>query len=135
MAVEEFVSISPKGTDPEQLTDAFGTVVLEALDPAFAEELPAESQQVLEAGSPGELRVETVARILAHHDDRDPEFVHADLLDRILLEMTNAVVDVDALASRLGLAMTAKEIQRRIEGREPMRLAEYATIRHAIAND
>lgn len=48
--------------------------------------------------------------------------------DALLLGMSNAVLDVDALASGIDGTLEPKEIQQKVEGRFPMTLAEYALL-------
>ncbi|WP_120244550.1 DUF5791 family protein [Halopiger aswanensis] len=55
--------------------------------------------------------------------------------EHLLLGMSTAVLDVDALETEVALEMDAKEIQQKIEQRAPMSFAEYAHIQYAIADN
>ncbi len=82
----------------------------------------------------GDVTLEAAAQILAADADHlDADAINAEFLDGILIEMSNAVVDVDTLAAEIELDRSGKGLQQRIEGRAPMTLREYAAIRHAIA--
>lgn len=67
------------------------------------------------------------------HPQLDPQAVKHELLDRIRIEMTNVVVDVETLASALSTDVSPAGLRRRIGGREPMTLAEYAHLRVTLA--
>ncbi|CCQ33257.1 hypothetical protein HLRTI_001878 [Halorhabdus tiamatea SARL4B] len=71
--------------------------------------------------------------VLALTTDRDADALAADARDRLLLELSSAVLDVEALSQGLGRDVTPKELQAKMEGRHPMTLAEYAEIRGFVA--
>jgi hypothetical protein len=48
--------------------------------------------------------------------------------------MSQAVLDVEALASGIDDAMDPKELQQKVEGRYPMTLEEYALVHAYIEN-
>lgn len=80
--------------------------------------------------------VEEAANVLAVSDDwPDAEGLLLEVRDNIMLQMSSAVMDVDALASGLDGDLDPKEIQQKIEGRLEMTLAEYARIYHHIASE
>lgn len=79
------------------------------------------------------LLLSDAAAILAIEDGHDPTRQLEAVLDRLLFDMSTAILDVDALAADLALDLDPQEIQRRVEGREPMTLEEYAHIRLRIA--
>lgn len=90
--------------------------------------------QAIDAGALEELTIEDAAGVLAgEHGAPSADVIRAELLDRILIGMSTAVIDVDTLAREITLDRSAKELQQRIEGRAPMTLAEFVDIRHAIA--
>ena len=66
--------------------------------------------------------------ILSLVEDRTPEEIRRDVSDHLKLEMSSAVVDVDAIASALDGDLEPKDYQQMIEGRIPMPLSEYARI-------
>jgi hypothetical protein len=96
-----------------------------------------ETLDALVAGESPELTVEEGAAILAASDDYPPaEDLLLEVQDHVMLQMSSAVMDVDALASGLDDDLDPKEIQQKIEGRAPMTLAEYARIvRHIEAEN
>jgi hypothetical protein len=74
------------------------------------------------------------AAILALQDDapgRDALLL--EVRDHLLMGMSVAVMDVEALAAELDGDLSPKQLQQKIEGRTPMTLAEYAAVHHAIA--
>lgn len=84
-----------------------------------------------EGGAP-ELTLEAAAAVLAVDPEMpDGETLAAEARDMLLLGMTTAVVDVDALAAGIDLDVGPKTVQQKVEGRHPMTLAEYAHV-HAF---
>ncbi|WEL16596.1 Putative transcriptional regulator, contains HTHdomain [Halorhabdus sp. SVX81] len=81
------------------------------------------------------LTLAEAAAIVALSTDRDADAIAADARDRLLLELSSAVLDVDALAQGLDGDATPKELQAKMEGRHPMNLAEYAEIRVFVAGE
>lgn len=81
-----------------------------------------------------DLTVEDAAALLALGDDRDGEVILAEVRDHIMLSMSTAVLDVDAVAAGLDGGLSAREIQAKIEGRLPMTVGEYARVHHYIAS-
>lgn len=79
------------------------------------------------------LTLAEASAVLALTADRDAEAIAADARDRLLLELSSAVLDVEALAQGLARDATPKELQAKMEGRHPMTLAEYAAIRAFVA--
>ncbi|MFC3478377.1 DUF5791 family protein [Halobacterium litoreum] len=80
--------------------------------------------------------VEEAAAVFALSDDwPDAEGIVLEARDNLMLQMSSAVMDVDALASGLDGGLDPKEIQQKIEGRQPMTLAEYARIYHHVASE
>lgn len=90
---------------------------------------------VLDAFQNGEspdILLTDAAAILATDDSRpDPESIEAEARDILLMGMTTAVLDVEAVASGVNDELDPKEIQQKIEGRFPMSLDEYALL-HAF---
>jgi type IV pilus biogenesis protein CpaD/CtpE len=86
------------------------------------------------AGEAPELTVREAAEVLALLEEwPDAETVMLELQDTLMLRMSSAVMDVDALSIAVEAELDATAIQQRIERRHPMTLAEYAQIVHAIA--
>lgn len=83
----------------------------------------------LSDGETPELTLEEGAAILATSDDSpDGETIATIARDELLLGMTTAVLDVEAVESGLGRELEAREIQSKIEGRFPMTLREFALL-------
>jgi hypothetical protein len=92
----------------------------------------------LAAGESPELTLEAAAAILACEDATpDGETIELEALDILLMGMTTAVLDVDALAAGLDgeFDFDPKEIQQKIEGRHPITLTEYAAIHSYVASE
>ncbi|WP_049895346.1 DUF5791 family protein [Halopiger xanaduensis] len=91
--------------------------------------------QLLEGDLP-DLSLEEAAQLQAL-DERAPDA--ATIVDigceHLLLGMSTAVLDVDALETELAIEMDAKEIQQKIEQRAPMTFGEYVHIQYAIADN
>lgn len=86
---------------------------------------------LVDGGAP-ELTLAEAAAILALDDDRPPaDAIEAEARDILLMGMSTAVLDVEALAAGINDAMEPKEIQAKVEGRYPLTLGEYATL-HAF---
>lgn len=90
-------------------------------------------EALLEDGSP-DLSLEDAAEIQAlESDEPDAETIETMACEHLLLGMTTAVLDVDAVESHLGLDLDAKEVQQKIERRTPMSFEEYVHLQHVIA--
>lgn len=73
--------------------------------------------------------VAEAAEILAASGaDGHGESLRQEVRDHLLLRMSSAVVDVDALAAALPGEFGPRDYQQMIEGERPMPLAEYARI-------
>lgn len=97
--------------------------------------LNADRARPIERGDLSDLTIEDAAAVLAGgRTDLSAEAIRHELLDRILIGMSTAVLDVDSLARAVSVDRSPKELQQRIEGRAPMTVAEYVEIRHAIAD-
>lgn len=64
----------------------------------------------------------------------DPDEMVTIACEHLLLGMSTAVLDVDAIESELELDLDAKEIQQKIERRAPMTLEEYVHVQYVIAD-
>ncbi|MGB9963912.1 DUF5791 family protein [Halobacterium sp. CBA1126] len=101
---------------------------------AEASGVDAERLAALVDGESVELTLEEAAGVFAVSDDwPDAEGLLLEARDNLMLQMSSAVLDVDALASGLDDDFDAKELQQKIEGRQPMTLGEYARIYRHIA--
>ncbi|MGA9401814.1 DUF5791 family protein [Haladaptatus sp.] len=96
------------------------------LDPEMVESI-ADGEQV-------DMTLEDAAAILATLDGMpDSDSILLEVRDHLLMGMTTGVVDIDTLAREIDGDLEARAIQKKIEGRGPMTLDEYARIHHAIA--
>ncbi|ELY51572.1 DUF5791 family protein [Natronococcus jeotgali] len=90
--------------------------------------------EALLAGESPALSLEAAAEIQALEDgEPDAETIETMACEHLLLGMTTAVLDVDAVESHLELDLDAKEIQQKIERRAPMSFEEYVRLQHVIA--
>ncbi|MFB6140290.1 MAG: DUF5791 family protein [Halosimplex sp.] len=123
----------------EELRGAYGRVLAETVERVGVEtasERSGVAEDVLEAIAAGErpeLTLEAAAAVLAADPERpDGETIEMEALDILMMGMTTAVVDVDAVATGLNDEMGPKEIQQKVEGRYPITLSEYAAIHHFL---
>ncbi len=81
-----------------------------------------------DSGAP-DLTLEEAASILALAENApDGETIATIARDELLMGMTTAVLDVEAVESGLDGELEAREIQSKIEGRFPMTLWEFALL-------
>jgi hypothetical protein len=100
---------------------------------ADAADVPEDSVRSARAGELGGITLEEGAAILALAEDHPPaEDIVMVALDDLLMGMTSAVLDVEALESAIGGELEAREIQQKVEGRHPITLAEYALLHQHI---
>jgi hypothetical protein len=127
--------------DPDELRAAYDELLTEAIESVglstAAEETGVDEgtlSAVVDGGAP-DLSLEDAAAVLALDDDQpDEETLLAEARDILLIGMSSAVLDVEALASGIDDALDPKEIQQKIEGRYPMTLDEYALLHAYIEN-
>jgi len=120
---------------PAELHEAYLSRLRETVETVGVETVAAGSgvdedvvAALADGGSP-ELTLEAAAAILATDPDLPPgEHIAAEARDILLMGMTTAVVDVDAVAAGIDLDVDPKEVQQKVEGRYPVTLAEYAHI-------
>lgn len=124
---------------PEELAAAYAGELRTVIDgrggvEAVAGEsgLDAETVRAASEGRLDGVTLEEGAAVLALADDRDADAIVAASLDALLMGMTSAVLDVEALAAAVDGDLDAREVQQKVEGRFPITLAEYARLHHAI---
>lgn len=137
MLIDEFETADER--DPEELAAAYRVVLAETIDDVGVDAVVAGTDveestvTAIGAGEAPEISLETAAEILATDPDRrDADAIEADALDLLLMEMSTAVLDVEAIQSGIDGRMEAKEIQQKIEGRYPITLTEYAVLHQFI---
>lgn len=80
-----------------------------------------------------DLTLEEAAAVLAVRDGTpDAGTVAASSRDALLLGMTSAVLDVEALSSGIDGELEPREIQSKVEGRFPITLREFALVHQFI---
>jgi len=133
----EFESAGEQSTD--ELRSAYGAQLAGTIETVGIDTVVERSGvdrgvvEAVAAGEEPELTLEAAAAILAADPERpDGETLEMDALDILLMGMTTAVVDVEALATGLNDEMDPKEIQQKVEGRHPITLGEYAAIHHFL---
>ncbi len=124
---------------PEALLSAYGSVLAETVESvgadAVVESASIDRETVAAAadGDVAELSLSDAVAVLATDPDRpDADTLQAEAQDILLMGMTTAVMDVEALASGIDSQLEPKEIQQKIEGRYPMTLDEFALLHSYI---
>jgi hypothetical protein len=124
---------------PEELRGAYNDRLVEAITAVGQERVLEQvdvDRAVLSAlvdGESPELTLETAAEILALDEELpEADSIAAEARDILLMGMSMAVLDVEAVASGIDDAMEPKEIQQKAEGRFPMTLDEYALLHSYI---
>lgn len=127
--------------EPGNLRAAYDEYLVTAIDAVGHDTAAAETDvdeatlQALERGEEPELTLEEAASVLALDEERpDAETILAEARDILLMGMSQAVLDVEALASGIDGVIEAKELQQKVEGRYTMTLDEYALIHSYIEN-
>jgi hypothetical protein len=130
---------SPGERTPEELREIYDELLVETVRTVGPDEVTqapgVDERQVdaLLADESPSLTLEEAAAILAASDDRpDADTIAAEARDILLMGMSMAVLDVEALASGIDDRMDPKEIQQKVEGRYPMALDEYAVMHSYI---
>ena len=109
------------------------TVKTHGVDTAASESgIETATVEALAAGEASELDHEAAAALLALDADTDAQTAVQLDRDALLMGMTNAVLDVESLASEADGAMEPREIQSKVEGRYPMTLREFALLHATI---
>jgi hypothetical protein len=93
------------------------------------EETGVESVETLSEGESPAMTLEDAAAVLAlDPNEPDADAIVTEMRDHLLMGMTTAVLDVEAVESGINGSFDAREIQQKIEGRLPMDLDELAMI-------
>jgi hypothetical protein len=125
--------------EPDVLREAYDDALATAIDAVGLDEAAArsgvdrETLAALRSGESPALSLGDAAAIFALDETApDAGSIEAEARDILLMGMTTAVLDVEALASEINDELEPKEIQQKIEGRFPMSIDEYALIHTAI---
>lgn len=104
-------------------------------DVASATSVDRDRLEALVEGESPDLSLDEAAEIQSLPDgEPDPETIVEMACEHLLLGMTTAVLDVDAVASNLEIDLDAKEVQQKIERRAPMSFDEFVAIQYVIAD-
>ncbi|MFC3957336.1 DUF5791 family protein [Halovivax cerinus] len=126
---------SPEALREEYDEELASIVSSVGLEPSSAE--TGIDQDVLAALLDGEspsISLESASAIAALASDQpDAETIETEACEHLLLGMTTAVLDVEALAVELQIDLDPTEIQQKIERRAPMTFDEFVHIQYAIA--
>ncbi|SEW22073.1 DUF5791 family protein [Natrinema salifodinae] len=117
--------------------DDLATIVEDRGPSAVATEIDVDRARLdtLVDGDSPELSLEEAAAIQSLGDgEPDPETIETMALEHLLLGMSTAVLDVDAVESELDLELDAKEIQQKLESRAPMSFEEFVHVQYVIAD-
>jgi len=128
----------PGDLEAEELYERYRAALVDIVKTHGVETAAAESGvetatvEALAAGESPELDHEAAAALLALDADMDAETAVQLDRDALLMGMTNAVLDVESLASEVDGALEPREIQSKVEGRYPMTLREFALLHATI---
>jgi hypothetical protein len=127
---------------PEALHDAYLSTLVDTIETVGIDTITAETEiarETLTAISGGddiEVSLTDAGAILGTDPGRpDGDTIAAEAQDILLLGMTTAVLDVEAVASGIDAQLEPKAIQQKIEGRQPMTLSEYAVLHSYIEGE
>lgn len=133
------VADDPGGETPEELYERYERELREAVEARGLDAVASESEveaptlRALLEGEAPELTLEEAASVLAAVEGNpDAETIAALSRDALLMGMTTAVLDVEAVESGIEGELEAREIQSKVEGRFPMTLREYALLHRFI---
>jgi hypothetical protein len=129
---------SPAEMTADELYAAYRAAIREAVTTVGTETAAAETgiapervAALADGDDPGgdELTLEEATGLLALTAEETGEEMAALAREDLLIGMSSAVLDVEALAARLEGDLEPREIQSKVEGRFPMTLREFALIR------
>jgi len=129
-------------TTPSELRSAYDDRLRETIADvgpdtvAVETDIDRETLKALQDGDSPELTLEQAAAILALDGtlpDRDA--ITDEARDLLLMGMSIAVLDVEAIASGIEDRLDPKEIQQKAEGRYPITLDEYALLHSYIEGE
>lgn len=133
------VADEPGEHKPAELYERYEAELVEAVEARGIDSIARESEvdeatlRALLDGEAPELTLEEGASILAALDETpDAETIATLSRDDLLMGMTTAVLDVEAVESGIGGELEAREIQSKVEGRFPMTLREFALLQQFI---
>ncbi|WP_332898325.1 DUF5791 family protein [Haladaptatus sp. CMSO5] len=114
-----------------ELRETISAVGIETV--ATKSDVDVEIIEELAGGDSPALTLEDAASILACDEDLpDKRTILVEVRDHLLMGMTMAILDVEAIESGLNNHLDARDIQQKIEGRAPMTLTEFASLHQFI---
>lgn len=130
---------APGEYTPEELYELYVAELVAAIESYGVEEVAERAgvetgtlRALLDGENP-ELTLEEGASILAVLPETpDAETIAMLSRDALLMGMTTAVLDVEAVESGVGGQLEAREIQSKVEGRFPITLREFALLHQYI---
>jgi len=127
---------------PASLRAAYEDLLATTIDGVGAAAVPDETGidedrlGAVTAGDAPDLTLEEATNILATDEERPAaDALEAEARDILLMGMSTAVLDVEAVAAGIDDEMDPKEIQQKIEGRHPITLDEYALLHSYIESE
>ena len=127
---------------PDELRAAYDDVLVETVEQVGREivadqtGIEPERLDALVDGESPDLELTEAAAILATDSDMpDAEAIEAEARDILMMGMSIAVLDIEAIASGLNDELEPKEIQQKIEGRHPINLDDYALLHSYIEGE
>jgi len=127
---------------PEELQEAYEDALAETVEHVGVETVAEQSGvdekrlRALTAAESPELTLEEATAILGTDAELpDAETIEAEARDILLMGMSVAVLDVEAIASGINDELEPKEIQQKAEGRFPMTIGEYALLHSYIEGE
>jgi hypothetical protein len=114
-------------------SELVATVEQTGVGPVAAEtDVDPATLEALVAGDAPELTLEEAASVLATTEPDTAADIVALSRDALMMGMSRAVLDVDALAAAADGDLEPREIQSKLEGRFPMTLREFAVLHATI---
>ena len=131
---DETDDLSPDGLQTAYEGYLQTTIETVGVDTAIADtDLDGDTIAAVVDGETDDLTLTEAADIAALDDEApDAEAIVLETRDHLLMGMTTAVLDVDAVAADLDADLTGQEVQQAIEGRIDMTLPELAAIQSVI---
>ena len=136
------VAEDPGSLAPEELLDLYEAELVGVIEEHGVAEVAGSSGvdestlRALESGDSPELNLEEASAVMAVAEGTaDAETIATVSRDALLMGMTTAVLDVEAVESGIGGRLEAREIQSKIEGRFPLTLGEFALLQQYIESE
>lgn len=136
------VAEDPGSLAPEELLELYEAELVGVIEEHGVVEVAGSSGvdesalRALESGDSPELNLEEASAVMAVAEGTaDAETIATVSRDALLMGMTTAVLDVEAVESGIGGRLEAREIQSKIEGRFPLTLGEFALLQQYIESE